>query len=87
MDALISESITDCSDFYQSLLEVVLPLWKMMVSTNSTFKNSSKVNFEEESTPVHLLTIVSMLLDGPGVKNPHLLLRSLHKQIFVRTET
>ena len=69
MDALISESITDCSDFYQSLLEVVLPLWKMMVSTNSTFKNSSKVNFEEESTPVHLLTIVSMLLDDPGVKN------------------
>ena len=87
MDALISESITDCSDFYQSLLEVVLPLWKMMVSTNSTFKNSSKVNFEEESTPVHLLTIVSMLLDGPGVTNPHLLLRNLHKQIFVRTET
>ena len=69
MDALISESITDCSDFYQSLLEVVLPLWKMMVSTNSTFKNSSKVNFEEESTPVHLLTIVSMLLDGAGVTN------------------
>ena len=87
MDALISESITDCSDFYQSLLEVVLPLWKMMVSTNSTFKNSSKVNFEEESTSVHLLTIVSMLLDGPGVTNPHLLLRNLHKQIFVRTET
>ena len=50
--------IPDCSDFYQSLLEVVLPLRKMMDSTSNTF------NFQEESTPVHFL---SMVIDGPGV--------------------
>lgn len=64
-DVLISESITDFFDFYPSLLEVVLPLRKMMVSTSNTFKNS----FVETSAPVHLLTLASMLIYDPRVTN------------------
>ena len=60
-DALISELIPDCFDFYQSLLKVVLPLRKMMASTSNTSKNSFVENFQEESTPVHLLALVSMI--------------------------
>ena len=42
----------------------------MMASTSNTFKNSFVENFQEESSPpVHLLTLVSMLIDGPGVTN------------------
>ena len=68
-DALISELIPNCSDFYQSLLEVVLLLQKMMAPTSNTFKNSFVENLQQESTPVHLLTHVSMLIGGPGVTN------------------
>ena len=38
----------------------------MMESTSNTSKNSFVENFQEESTPVHLL---SMVIDGPGVTN------------------
>ena len=41
----------------------------MMTSTSNTLKNSFVENFQEESTPVHLLTLVRMLIDGPGVTN------------------
>ena len=64
-DVLISESITDFFDFYPSLLEVVLPLQKMMASTSNTFKNS----FVGKSAPVHLLTLASMLIYDPRVTN------------------
>ena len=53
-DVLISESITDCSDFYQSILEVVQPFQKMMTARSNTFKNSSVEKFQEKSLRVQL---------------------------------
>ena len=47
-DVLISEFITDCFDFYQSLLEVFLPLQRMMTPTSYTLKDSFVVWFQEK---------------------------------------
>lgn len=90
---MISDLIPDYSDFYQSLLllEVVLPLRKMMASTSNVIKNSFVENFQEESTPVHLFTLLSMLIDGPGITNKKfsqsaLTIAQFIQTIFVRIE-
>lgn len=89
---MISDLIPDYSDFYQSLLllEVVLPLQKMMASTRNAIKNSFVENFQEESTPVHLFTLVSMLIDDPGITNkfsqPALTIAQFIQTIFVIIE-
>ena len=68
-DALIFYSVKDSTDFYQSMLDTALPLKQMMTETlkyfDETFKNIDQIN----SVPIYLLTLVSMLTDGPGVPN------------------
>ena len=68
---MINESVNDSNDFYQTLLETALPLRQMMAKTSNvdddTMNNIEQVN----SIPIHLLTLVSMLIDGPGVSNRH----------------
>ena len=57
----------DSNDFYQSMLDTALPLRQMMTETSNnvdeTFKNIDQIN----SITIHLLILVSMLIDGPGV--------------------
>ena len=69
-DALINESVNDSNDFYQTLLETGLPLWQMMAKTSNNLDDDAMNNIEQvNSIPIHLLTLVSMLIDGSGVSN------------------
>ena len=68
-DALINNSINDSNDYYQTLLGTVLPL-RQMEKTSNNLDDNIITNIEQaNSIPIHLLTLVSMLIDGPGVSN------------------
>ena len=69
-DTLINESVNESNDFYQTLLETALPLRQMMAKTSSNLDDDTINNIElVNSVPIQLLTLVSMLIDGPGVLN------------------
>ena len=70
-DILISDSVKDSNDFYQSMLDTALPLRQMMTETSNNFDETFKNIDQIISIPIHLLTLVSMLIDGPGVSNRH----------------
>ena len=63
-DALINDAIYDSNDYYQTLLDTVLPLQHDNLDDN-IITNIEQVN----SIPIHLFTLVSMLIDRPGVSN------------------
>ena len=68
-DALINESVNNSNDSYQTLLETALPL-RQMAKTSSNLDDGTMNNIEQvNSIPIHLLTLVSMLIDGPRVSN------------------
>ena len=67
-DALKNESVNDSNDFYQTLLETALPLRQMMAKTLNNLDDDTMNNIEQvNSMPIHLLTLVSMLIDGSRV--------------------
>ena len=67
---MINESVNDSNDFYQTLLETALPLRQMMAKTSNNLDDDTMNNIEQvNSIPIHLLTLVSMLIAGPGVSN------------------
>ena len=69
-DALINESVNDSHDFYQTLLETALPLRQMMAKTSNNLDDDTMDNIDQvNSIPIHMLTLVSMLIDGPGLSN------------------
>ena len=63
-DALINDAIYDSNDYYKTLLDTVLPLQHDNLDDN-IITNIEQVN----SIPIHLFTLVSMLIDRPGVSN------------------
>ena len=69
-DALRNESVNDSHDFYQTLLETALPLRQMMAKTSNNLDGDTMDNIDQvNSIPIHMLTLVSMLIDGPGLSN------------------
>ena len=69
-DALINQSVNDSNDLYQTLLETALPLQQMMVKTSSDLDDDTMNNIDQvNSIPIHLVTLVRMLIDVPGVSN------------------
>ena len=69
-DDLINDSLSDSNDCYQTLLDTVLPLRQMMEKTSNYLDDNIITNIEQaNSIPIHLLTLVSMLIDGPGVSS------------------
>ena len=66
---MINESV---NDFYQTLIETALPLQQMVIKTSNDLDDDTMNNIEQvNSIPIHLLTLVSMLIDEPGVSNRH----------------
>ena len=67
---MINESVNDLNNFYQTLLETALPLQQMMAKTLNNL-NDDTINTIEQvnSISIHLLTLVSMLIDGQGISN------------------
>ena len=69
-DSLISGSVNDSNNFYQTLLETALPLKYMMAKASNNLDDDTTINIEQvTSIPIHLLTLVSMLIDGPVASN------------------
>ena len=69
-DSLISGSVNDSNNFYQTLLETALPLKYMMAKASNNLDDDTTNNIEQvTSIPIHLLTLVSMLIDGPVASN------------------
>ena len=69
-DDLINDSISDSNDCYQTLLDTVLPLRQMMEKTSNYLDDNIITNIKQvNSIPIHLLTLVSMWIDGPGVSS------------------
>ena len=69
-DSLISGSVNDSNNFYQTLLETALPLKYMMGKASNNLDDDTTNNIEQvTSIPIHLLTLVSMLIDGPVASN------------------
>ena len=69
-DVLINDSVNDSHDFYQTLLETALPLRQMMAKTSNNLDGDTMDNIDQvNSIPIHMLTLVSMLIDGPGLSN------------------
>ena len=66
---MISDSAKDSNDFYQSMLDSALPLRQMMTETSNNFDENFKNIDQTNSIPIHLLTLVSMSIDGPDVSN------------------
>ena len=67
---MINELVNDLNNFYQTLLETALPLQQMMAKTLNNL-NDDTINTIEQvnSISIHLLTLVSMLIDGQGISN------------------
>ena len=85
-DDLINDSISDSNDCYQTLLDTVLPLRQMMEKTSNNLDDNIITNIEQvNSIPIHLLTLVSMLIDGPGVSNHQFLQPSLTIAQLIQT--
>ena len=85
-DALLNDSINDSDDYYQTLLDTVLPLRQMMEKTSNNLDDNIITNIEQvNSIPIHLLTLVSMLIDGPGVSNHQFLQPSLTIAQLIQT--
>ena len=68
---LIFDSVKDSNEFYQSMLDTALPLRQMMTETSNNFDETFKNIDQIISIPILLLTLVSMLIDGPSVSNRH----------------
>ena len=67
--AVINDSINNSNDYYQTLLDTVLPLRQTMEKTSNNLDNIITNIKQVNSIPIQLLTFVSMLIDGPGVSN------------------
>ena len=65
----------------------------MMAKTSNNLDDDTMNNIEQvNSVPIYLLTLVTILIDGPGVSNrqsaqPELTKLNLFKQTFVKTAT
>ena len=82
-DVLINESVNDLNNFYQTLLETALPLQQMMAKTLNNLNDDTINNIElVNSISIHLLTLVSMLVDGQGILQPALTIAQLIQTNF-----
>ena len=82
-DVLINESVNDLNNFYQTLLETALPLQQMMAKTLNNLNDDTINNIEQvNSISIHLLTLVSMLVDGQGILQPALTIAQLIQTNF-----
>ena len=82
-DVLINESVNDLNNFYQTLLETALPLQQMMAKTLNNLNDDTINNIEQvNSISIHLLTFVSMLVDGQGISQPALTIAQLIQTNF-----
>ena len=92
-NALINNSINDSNDYYQTLLDTVIPLRQMMEKISNNLDDNIISNVEHvNSIPIHLLTLVSMLIDGPGVSShqfsqPSLTIAQLIQTNFRKNKT
>ena len=85
-DALINESVNDSKDFYQTLLETALPLRQMMTKTSNNLDDHTTNNIEQlNSIPIHLLTSISILIDGLGVSYRQFSQPALTKAQLIQT--
>ena len=78
--ALINDSIYDSNYYDQTLLDTVLPLPHDNLDDN-IITNIEQVN----SIPIHLFTLVSMLIDRPVVSNHQLSQPSLTTSQLIQT--
>ena len=80
---MINESVNDLNNFYQTLLETALPLQQMMAKTLNNLNDDTINNIEQvNSISIHLLTLVSMLVDGQGILQPALTIAQLIQTNF-----
>ena len=80
---MINESVNDLNNFYQTLLETALPLQQMMAKTLNNLNDDTINNIElVNSISIHLLTLVSMLVDGQGILQPALTIAQLIQTNF-----
>ena len=85
-DALMNESVNDSNDFYQNLLETAWPLKQMMAKFSNNLDDDTMKNIDQvNSIPFYLLTLVSMLIDGPGVSNRQFSQSALTKAQSIQT--
>ena len=67
---MINQSVNDSNDLYQTLLKTALSLQQMMAKTSSNLDDDTMNKIDQvNSIPIHLVTLVRMLIDVPGVSN------------------
>ena len=68
-DAFLSDALSAPSSFLRSMHELVMPLRKILSSKLNKFIGSFEEDCQAKSVPIELLTLISMLIDGPFIHN------------------
>ena len=68
-DAFLSDALSAPSFFLRSMHELVMPLRKIFSSKSNDFDGSFEEDCQTRSVPIELLTLISMLIDGPFIHN------------------
>ena len=69
VERYIGESIHDAPDFFRAAQKIVIPLRKLMKEQEIFFDGSFKVDCQQKSVRILLLTVISTLVDGASIRN------------------
>ena len=68
-DAFLSDALSAPSSFLRSMHELVMHLRRILSSKSNDFDGSFEEDCQTRSVPIELLTLISMLIDGPFIHN------------------